>query len=118
MLLQNRALDHHRTRPYKQKPGTGNARTAQELSHNVKIGQNGQHLTTWFVNESRHIPTVQNFSNFDHLYLWPQGCGEVRFFEILIVFIYSINCQNLAYLQHHQRHSYLVQVALTPGIFH
>jgi len=105
-------------RPYKQKPGTGNATTAQQLSHNVKISENGQDLTTWFVNESRHITTVQNFSNFDNVYLQPQPCEEVRFFEILILLIYSINCQNLAYLQHHQRHSYLVQLALTPGIFH
>ena len=107
ILLQNRVLDHHRTRPYEKYPVTPNSRAAQGLSDNVKIIENGEHLTTWLVPESGHIQTVQHLANFDNVYLRPQRCGEVRFFEILIVLIYSINCQNLAYLKHQQRHSYI-----------
>jgi len=87
-------------RSYEQTPITKNSRTTQELSDNIKISQNGQDLTTWLVDKRVHNPTVQDFSNFDDVYLWPQGCGEVRLLEILIVLIYSINWQNLGYLQH------------------
>src|SRR5579859_7697431 len=68
ILLQNPVPDHHTTTCYQQQPVAYNSRTAQELSHNVKIIQNRQHLTKWLVHESRHIPTCQDFSKFDHIY--------------------------------------------------
>src|SRR5579859_27789 len=106
ILLQNHVLDHHRTTPYEKTPITPNSRATQRLSDNVKIIENREHLTTWLVPESRHIQTVQHLANLN-LYLRPQTCREDRFFQILIVLIYSINCQNLAYLKGQQRHSYL-----------
>src|SRR5579859_3368827 len=94
-------------RPYQLKSVTYNSSTGQELSDNVKIIENGQDLTMWLGDESGYIPRLQDFSNFDHIYLQPQACREVRFLLILILLIYSINSPNLEYLQHQQRHSYL-----------
>ena len=92
--------------PTNKNPVRGNSRTTHELSDEIKFSENGQVLTKWLAHESGHIPRRQDFSNFDDIYLQSQRCGEVKFLVVLIILIYSINFQNLGYLQHQQRNSY------------
>src|SRR5271169_3204244 len=99
-LLQNRIPDQYVMKFYSQKAVTLNSRTASGLSDKIKFIENGQDLTKWLAHESGYIPRRPDFSNFNDIYLRSQRCGEVRFWLILIVLIYSIDHANLGSLPH------------------